>query len=252
MLADLSDDVAARKLGIDLPLLNNIENGQVLIGSQELLKRFGKLYSVSSDSLAELSSLRAQSMDPKEIDPDGYIEEQRPRETAVDNLERAIKTPTGNFGIFISYRRSDQAAMAGRLYDKLVGKFGYGKVFMDVDSIDLGLDFVEVLEQTLARCKALIVVIGRDWLSAQDEDTNRRLDNPDDFVRLEIEMALMRDIRVIPILVDGTRMPRAIELPDSIKALSRRNGRDIWNARFNSDCLELISTLERILGAHDG
>jgi hypothetical protein len=95
----------------------------------------------------------------------------------------------------------------------------------------------------------LVVVIGRDWLSAQDEDGHRRLDQTDDFVRLEIETALRRGVRVIPILVDGSRMPRAIDLPDSIKALSRRNGRDISNARFNSDCLELISTLERILGA---
>jgi carbon monoxide dehydrogenase subunit G len=154
-------------------------------------------------------------------------------------------------GIFISYRRGDQPALAGRLYDKLSAKFGQPQVFMDVDSIDLGLDFVHVLERTLAQCKALVVVIGRDWLNAQDEDGHRRLDQPDDFVRLEIETALSRDIRVIPILVDGTRMPRAIDLPESIKALSRRNGRDIWNARFNPDCLELISTLERVLAGRE-
>jgi hypothetical protein len=92
------------------------------------------------------------------------------------------------------------------------------------------------------------VVIGKDWLHARDDEGNRQLEQPDDFVRLEIETALKRNIRVIPILVDGTRMPQRDELPDSIKALARRNDRDIWNARFNSDCLELISTLEGILG----
>lgn len=118
---------------------------------------------------------------------------------------------------------------------------------MDVDSIDLGVDFVEVLNDTLRRCKALIVVIGKDWLSAQDDNGQRRLDSPDDYVRLEIEAALRRDIRVIPILVDGTSIPRAAELPESLTPLVRRNGRDISNARFNSDCGQLIKTLSKIL-----
>jgi hypothetical protein len=151
------------------------------------------------------------------------------------------------YGVFISYRRSDQPALAGRIYDRLEQKFGPGQVFMDVDSIELGLDFVEVLERTLAQCKALIVVIGRDWLNAKDEGGHSRLDQPDDFVRLEIETALRRNVRVIPILVDGTPMPRAVDLPESLKPLARRHGSDVWNARFNSDCLELISTMERIL-----
>ncbi|MCO1657120.1 toll/interleukin-1 receptor domain-containing protein [Pseudonocardia humida] len=150
--------------------------------------------------------------------------------------------------VFISYRRSDQPALAGRLYDKLESKFGQDGVFMDVDSIDLGSDFVAALDEALARCKAMVVVIGSEWLNVRDDDGVRRLDQPDDLVRLEIETALERGIRVIPILVDGTRMPRAQELPEGIRALSRRNGRDVSNARFKSDCVDLVSTLERLLG----
>jgi hypothetical protein len=167
-------------------------------------------------------------------------------EAARSRAKKRSDSPPGS-GVFVNYRRSDQAALAGRIYDKLAAKFGEGQVFMDVDSIDLGIDFVHAIESTLSKCKAMTVVIGGGWLIAKGEDGNRRLDDPDDYVRLEIEMALKRDIRVIPILVDGTSMPRSTELPDSLRPLTRRNGRDIWNARFNSDCLELISTLERIL-----
>ena len=118
---------------------------------------------------------------------------------------------------------------------------------MDVDSIDLGLDFVDVLEGALNQCVALVAIIGKTWLTDADADGNRRLDNPDDFVRLEIETALRRNIRVIPILVDGASMPGSADLPPSLAALARRNGREMSHARFGSDCLELISVLERVL-----
>jgi hypothetical protein len=171
-----------------------------------------------------------------------------PQEAMQENVRHALAT-AGGHGIFISYRRSDQPAMAGRLYDKLEREFGADQVFMDVDSIDLGLDFVQVLERSLSQCKALVVVIGAGWVMAKDEYGSRRLDDPDDFVRLEIETALRREIRVIPILVDGTLMPRARDLPEALKPLVRRNGREISNARFNPDCLELVSTLKRIVSA---
>jgi hypothetical protein len=116
---------------------------------------------------------------------------------------------------------------------------------MDVTSIGLGLDFGKVLEETLARCKAMVVVIGKDW---EGEFGSRRLYRNDDFVRIEIETALKRDIFVIPILVDGTAMPEAVWLPDSIKALTRRNGCDVSStARFNADCEQLVKTLRQIL-----
>jgi hypothetical protein len=114
---------------------------------------------------------------------------------------------------------------------------------MDVASIAVGRDFVEALDESLTHCKALIVVIGKDWLTA----TDRRIDNPDDYVRLEIETALRRNILAIPLLIDGTPMPQAVDLPGDMKPLARRNGLDISNARFRTDCLELISTLEHVL-----
>ena len=158
-----------------------------------------------------------------------------------------LPSPTPQAGVFISYRRRDEAGFAGRLYDRLEAEFGTDQVFMDVDSIDLGLDFVDVLNASLRVCRALVVIIGKDWLSASDRSGSRRLDNPDDYVRLEIETALERNIRVIPILVDGAQMPRRTDLPPSLAPLARRNGREMSHDRFGSDVLELITTLERLL-----
>jgi hypothetical protein len=154
--------------------------------------------------------------------------------------------PAGT-GVFISYRRSDEPSFAGRLYDRLIDKFDERHIFMDVDSIELGTDFVEVLNAALGACKVVIVVIGPEWLTASDAQGRRRLDNPNDFVRLEVQTALKRNIRVIPILVGGAQMPRSADLPPSLSALSRRNGREISHARFSSDIHQLISTLERVL-----
>jgi hypothetical protein len=170
------------------------------------------------------------------------------RKEGKTNVKNAVFRPVAaKAGVFISYRRSDQAAMAGRLYDRLTSRFGPDQVFMDVDSIDLGLDFVQILNRSLNHCKVLIAIIGKDWLTAEGEDGCRRLDNPGDFVRMEIATALSRDIRVIPILVDGTPMPPADDLPDSLKSLAHRNGRSIANARFGSDCQLLIDAIDRVL-----
>ena len=149
--------------------------------------------------------------------------------------------------IFISYRRHDQAAFAGRLYDRLEYEFGDQQLFMDVDSLRLGADFVDELEAALSCCVALIVVIGKFWLNSVDASGNRRLDDPDDFVRLEIEHALNRKIRIIPILVDGASMPRRADLPNSLAPLVRRQGHPMSNSRFRSDCRELVDALKVIL-----
>ena len=100
--------------------------------------------------------------------------------------------------VFISYRREDSAGAAGRVYDRLVPEFGREAVFMDVDAVRLGVDFVKVLHEAVAKCDVLLAVIGRDWLNASDEEGNRRLDNQKDYVRIEITAALQRDIPVIP------------------------------------------------------
>jgi TIR domain len=150
-------------------------------------------------------------------------------------------------GIFISYRRQDEPNFAGRLYDRLAGQFGREAVFMDVDTIDLGVDFAEVIDQSLARCRVMIVVIGRKWLGVLDEDGDRRLDSPDDYVRLEIEKGLHSDTRVIPVLVEGATTPKSTQLPPSLASLARRNGIAMAHASFTSDASRLIATLDRIL-----
>jgi len=104
-------------------------------------------------------------------------------------------------GIFISYRREDTAGHAGRLFDRLTQHFGKGRIFMDVSDIEPGTDFVEAIDKAVGSCDILIVVIGREWLTCADPGGHRRLDDPNDFIRLEAATALKRNIRVIPVLV---------------------------------------------------
>jgi TIR domain len=137
-------------------------------------------------------------------------------------------------GIFISYRREDSAGFAGRIYDQIASQLDRERVFFDVDNIDLGADFIRVLSEHVAECDALVAIIGKQWLAATDEENRRRLDNPDDFVRIEIETALQRGIPVIPVLVGGAVMPRTESLPETLKALARRNGLEISHANFDS------------------
>jgi TIR domain len=125
--------------------------------------------------------------------------------------------------IFISYRRQDSADVTGRIYDRLLQRFERGQVFKDVDSIPLGVDFRKHLSDAVGRCDALLVVIGPQWLTATGT-SGRRLDDAQDFVRIEIEAALSRDIPVIPLLVGGANLPAAHELPASLSAISYRNG----------------------------
>lgn len=169
-------------------------------------------------------------------------------ETSSPNSTRreAPKQPPSS-GIFISYRRQDEPNFAGRLYDRLVARFGRDDVFMDVDTIELGVDFLQVIEQSLSRCGVMIVVIGKAWVSAVDEDGETRLTNPDDYVRLEIERALQSATRVIPVLVEGATIPKSAQLPPSLSSLSRRNGLSMSHASFGSDADRLIETLYRIL-----
>ena len=118
-------------------------------------------------------------------------------------------------GIFLAYRREDSPGWAGRVYDRIANSLGPRSVFFDVNSIEPGLDFVEVLAEQVSLCDALVAIIGRNWVWAADKDNRRRLDDPNDFVRLEIEAALARHVPVIPVLVDGATMPGTDELPDS-------------------------------------
>jgi hypothetical protein len=148
--------------------------------------------------------------------------------------------------IFVNYRRDDSAGHAGRLFDRLSGRFP-DRVFMDIDKIEPGIDFVGVIEEAVGCCEVLIVVIGRAWLSATDAAGRRRLDNPSDFVRLEIAAALDRSIRIIPVLVEGAVMPAPEELPPELARLTRRNAIELSDARWTFDVDRLLQTIEGVL-----
>lgn len=150
--------------------------------------------------------------------------------------------------IFISYRRADSKKDAGRIYDRLVEAFGRNNIFKDVDNIEIGDDFRGVLREAVAQCDILLAIIGKHWLNIADEKTGkRRLDNPDDFVRIEIESALQRDkCLVIPLLVDGASMPSADELPLNLRELAFKNAiivRD--DPDFHKDVDKLIDSIQR-------
>ena len=152
-------------------------------------------------------------------------------------------------GIFISYRREDTAANAGRLYDRLSDRFGEDRVFMDVDSISIGLDFTKAVIEAVSVCNMLLVLVGRDWLSITDGKGRRRIDIPDDWVRVEIETALQRDIPVVPVLVDGAAMPQAGDLPPSLRPFVRRQAFLLSHTGFKSEIASLIAAVDKVLEA---
>jgi hypothetical protein len=135
----------------------------------------------------------------------------------------------------------------GRLSDHLSRHFPSNQIFMDVDSVDLGEDFVDTIEKTVGSCDVLIAVIGKGWLISCDQEGHRRLENPQDFVRIEIGTALKRGIRVIPVLVDGASIPQSSDLPDDLKALIRRNALQLGHDRFRTDSERFVAAVERAL-----
>ena len=150
--------------------------------------------------------------------------------------------------IFISYRREDSAGHAGRLFDRLGRHFGAANVFMDVSgSIEPGVDFVEAIDQAVGSCSALILVIGDEWLSCADAQGRRRLDDPDDFIRLETATALERNIRVMPVLVQGAKMPGAEDLPENLRGLARRQAIELSDTRWDFDVEKLVAALRKVL-----
>jgi hypothetical protein len=147
--------------------------------------------------------------------------------------------------VFISYRREDSRYQARRVYDAFVHALPPDTVFMDVDSIPPGADFVEILEGWVQQCDVLLALIGPNWLSSIDPRTSlRRLDSPEDFVRIEVRGALQRKIPVVPVLLDNTEMPTAAELPDDIKALRRRHAEFVDFRTFDADVQRLIKRLK--------
>ncbi len=154
--------------------------------------------------------------------------------------------------IFVSYRRDDSKADAGRICDHLVDRFGKNQVFFDIDTIPPGEDFIQYLRAKVSKCDVLVAVIGKQWLAATDETGTRRLDNPNDFVRLEIAGALKRNIPVFPILIDGADMPRAQDLPDELASLSRQQAIELRHLGFRQQLQLLIRAIEDTPRAQGG
>lgn len=148
--------------------------------------------------------------------------------------------------IFISYRREDSEYQTDRLHAELSKyvEFPERDIFIDVDNIPLGVDFVDYLDRKVSECETLVAVIGKQWLEATDPRTGqRRLDDPNDFVRIEIATALKRGIPVVPLLLDGTDIPGADRLPEDLQALARKNGTRIDRRSFGGDVRALIEGL---------
>ncbi len=150
-------------------------------------------------------------------------------------------------GIFISYRREDSIAYAGRLFDRLQGEFPRQHLFMDLDTLEPGENFIEAIQDSVNRCKVLLAVIGKRWLDVKDSEGLPRLANTRDWVRVEIETALRRNIRVIPCLVGGMTMPKAGDLPASLAPLAQRHALALGDQRFHRDMDVLIETIKKVL-----
>jgi hypothetical protein len=225
---------------VDLAKRESVEAGTLVVDDRQLLigvlrERQGNAVKVLMALGVDLNRLRtrAKAIVSKEIP-----------EILREPPESPAPAPTGH--VFISYRRQDTSGYAGWLHERLAKQFGKAHVFRDVTSIESGLDFVRVIEQAVGTCEVLLALIGSGWLGAADSQ-GRRLDDPVDLVRLEIRAALERDIRTIPVLVEGASMPRAEDLPEPLVGLSRRNALRLSHESFDDDVRRLIEVLEGAL-----
>lgn len=149
--------------------------------------------------------------------------------------------------IFINYHRDDSIGTVGRLYDQLAQTFGRLNIFMNVDHILVGMDFKDHMKSRVAACDAMLVIIGPNWLAARDETGQRLIDNPNDFIVIEIVAALARKIAIVPVLVDGARMPMASELPDNVKPLARLQAAELHHDTFGRDAEALVARISEAL-----
>jgi hypothetical protein len=154
----------------------------------------------------------------------------------------------GQSTVILSYRREDSAGVTGRIFDRLIQEFGADRVFMDIDSMPAGVDFHEHLQEILADCGALLVVVGKTWRSQRKGQPARIMD-PDDWVRIEVETALERGIPVVPLLIDGASLPNRDQLPESLWPLLRRNALPVDSGRdFHAQLTRLVRDLQLQLG----
>ena len=163
-----------------------------------------------------------------------------------NTVVRANQTGGAMGGIFICYRRRD-TAWAGRLSDSLKSDLGRLNIFRDIENIPPGVEFDKYITEAVSGCDALVAIIGPDWLSATDKFGKRRLDNPNDLVRLEIAAALKRNVRLIPILVSGGTMPEPEELPADLQQFARRQAYELTDAHWAEDCRRLFGVLRPLV-----
>jgi TIR domain len=152
-------------------------------------------------------------------------------------------------GVFLSYRREDAGPYARSLKVQLSQRLPDALIFMDLDSIEPGQDFAEIIEDAVNSCAVLVALIGRQWTTLTDEDGVRRLDNPDDYVRFEVKTALQRGVRVIPVLIDGAKPLRQQELPPELHKLARLNAHKLSYDRYPDDSDRLLDLIQRVLAA---
>ena len=151
--------------------------------------------------------------------------------------------------IFISYRRADSGYVVDRIRDRLILAYEVDSVFRDIESISAGEDYTEVLNSETNGCDVMLVIIGPEWARITDAQGNKRLDDPADWTRIEIETGLKREIPVIPVLVMGAHMPSPKDLPDSLSELTKRNKVDVRkDPDFENDIQGLISGINKATG----
>jgi len=159
---------------------------------------------------------------------------------------------SSSWGVFLSYRREDAGPYARLLQSQLRERIPDARVFMDLDSIEAGLDFAEVIRAAVDSCTVFVALIGRQWATLVDEQGQRRLDNPDDFVRFEVQTALERGVRVIPVLVDDAKPLRQQELPPELRKLAQLNALEMSYGRYQYDADRLLDLIEQVLAARPG
>jgi hypothetical protein len=230
-----------------LPAIVGLVQAWAARGQGRTVKFKGKIGGAEVEfegSPQELQKLLASLEEKETLLAEGR--EEHHQKAKVDSVEktRAKNDVPSAFNIFISYRRADSADVTGRIYDRLTGHFGKSAIFKDVDSIPLGIDFKEHLKKAVSKCKIFLVVIGDRWLEATGSMQENRLQDPGDFVRIEIEAALSKKIRIIPLLVHGASMPAEEKLPPSLQKLIYRNGIPVRSdPDFHRDMDRLIAAI---------
>lgn len=169
-----------------------------------------------------------------------------PESTSIHSeRDRDVAPQSTRTGVFICYRRHNAEGYAGRIYDRLTAELPATRVFMDVDNIQPGEDFAEVIEGAISECRVMLILIARGWVEATDRSGVRLIDRPDDFVRFEITRALERKLVLIPVLVGGASVPGQDDLPDSVAPLSRRHAIELRHASWRDDVTKLMAVLRQ-------